>query len=84
MKKQYQKPLLVVEHYSLTQTVASCSGIKINVASRECVLADPDSTNMMINLAYRNGFLNPCDTNLSGTRYDGVCYHTNINAAFSS
>ena len=84
MKKPYQKPLFLVEHYSLTQTVSSCAGIKINSADTLCVLKDPDSTNGMLNWANRNGFLSPCIRDLSGDKYDSVCYHTNVNAAFTS
>lgn len=84
MKKQYQKPMLSVEFYALTQSVSSCNGISINAVNSTCVLEDPDSTNMMINWASHGGFLSPCLRNLSGYQYDGVCYHTSINAAFSS
>lgn len=76
--------MFVVEHYSMTQTVSTCTGIKINSVDTMCVLKDPDSTNMMLNWANHNGFLSTCDRNLSGNGYDSVCYHTNINAAFSS
>lgn len=84
MKKQYQKPMAAVEQYSLTQTISSCAGIKINAVSAECVLRDPDSTNAMVNWAHRGGFLGGCQRDLSGFQFDGVCYHTSINAAFSS
>lgn len=87
MKKPYEKPLLAVEHFALTQSISSCAGIKINSVDALCVLKDPDSTNVMRNLAHRKGFLNPCGIDgkdLSGHMYDGVCYHTNINAAFTS
>ena len=84
MKKQYQKPMVAVEHYLLTQSISSCSGIKINSVNTDCVLGDPDSTNAMINWAHHNGFLGPCQRDLSGYQFDGVCYHTSVNAAFSS
>lgn len=85
MKKPYRKPMLAVEHYSLTQSISSCVGIKINSVNAECVLKDPDSPNDMINWAHRNGFIgNACATDLSGYRNDTMCYHTSINAAFTS
>lgn len=84
MKKPYQKPLLAVEHYSLTQSVSSCTGIKINFVDALCVLRDPHATNTMKNWAQRNGFLSSCPRDLSGDKYDSICYHTSINAAFSS
>lgn len=84
MKKQYQKPMLSVENYALTQSVSACSGIRINSLDTQCVIMDPDSTNAMRNWAERGGFLVDCIRDLSGDKYDSVCYHTNINAAFSS
>ena len=84
MKKPYQKPLLALEHYSLTQSISSCTGIKINSVDADCVLNDPDSTNMMVNWAHHQGFLDPCIRDLSGYNFDGICYPTSINAAFSS
>lgn len=91
MKKKYQKPIVCVEHYSLTQSIASCTGIKIRangIPGRADVLADPDATNTMKNLARIGGFLEGgagCVNNLSSyVDKDGVCYHTNINAAFNS
>lgn len=85
MKKPYEKPLLAVEQYSLTQSISSCENIKINSVSSGCVIADPDSTLAMRNLAHRNGFLGTaCAIDLSGLMYDGVCYHTNVNSAFTS
>ena len=82
--------MLAVEHYSLSQSIFSCVGIKINSVDSQCVLDDPDSTNLMRNLAHRGGFLGECVTDedggidLSGHRYEGICYHTNVNAAFTS
>lgn len=84
MKKPYQKPMLAVEYYSLTQSVSSCSGIKINFVDTTCVLRDPDSTNEMRNWAFHKGFLNTCAINMTGYETDTMCYHTSINAAFSS
>lgn len=94
VKKSYVKPLLSIEYYALTQSIASCSGIKIasstpgQMPSREDIIADPDTTNAMHNALRRGGFLGPdlgCRISMIGrTDTDGVCYHTNINAAFNS
>lgn len=85
MKKPYEKPLLAVEQYSLTQSISACANIKINSVNSACVIADPDSTLAMRNLAHRNGFLgSTCAMDLTGRTYDGVCYHTNVNSAFTS
>lgn len=91
MKRRYEKPMLCIEHYALTQTIAACSGIKIKDGpgtGYEDVLNDPDATNTMKTMARRGGFLTTsdgCRISLVGTTdTDGVCYHTNINAAFNS
>lgn len=85
MKKPYLKPLIAVEYYSLTQSISSCSAIKINFLNRDCVMRDPDATNDMRNWAFRGGFLDTsCVIDMSGYRTDSICYHTNVNAAFIS
>lgn len=85
MKKPYEKPMLAVEYYSLTQSVAHCNAIKISAVSSQCVLNDPDSTNEMRNWAYRNGFISgSCNIDMSGYKSDTICYHTSTNAAFTS
>lgn len=86
MKKQYQKPLIAVEHYELTQAIASCS-LKIGFLSSMCVLKDADSTPEMRNLAMNNNFAdstNCVKSVIGGSTEDGICYHTNVNAAFNS
>lgn len=85
MKKQYQKPLIAIEHYELTQSIASCS-IKIGFLDRMCVLRDTDATAEMRNLAMEFYFSTGCSKTIEmgETREDGICYHTNMNAAFSS
>ena len=92
MKKSYEKPMLCVERYSLSQSIVACSGIKIYSSSgtpgKSDVLKDPDSTYYMIDWANKGGFLADgagCAIKLNGyTDRDGVCYHTNANAAFNS
>lgn len=92
MKRRYQKPTLSVERYALTQSLASCSGIKItNFADKnvkEDVLADADAPSIMKSLARRGNFLagtnTGCSITLDGTEIDGICFHTSINAAFYS
>ena len=85
MKKPYLKPLVAVEYYSLTQSISSCTNIKINFLDADCVLKDLDSTNDMRNWAYRRGFIgDECVIDMTGYNSDSVCYHTNINSAFTS
>lgn len=91
MKKRYLKPTVAVELFALTQTIASCVGIKIAKTGNggpEDVLNDPDSTDAMKSWAYYGGFLSnadSCTIEMNGMQDpDGSCYHTNINAAFNS
>lgn len=91
MKKTYTKPLLAVEHYELTQTIASCA-TKIGFFDSACVLSDPQSTNQMKDFA-KIGFFaqstiadkGSCSMTAQGMDgFDSICYHTNINTAFNS
>lgn len=85
MKKQYEKPMLAVEYYQLSQSIAACE-TKINFQSSECVIKDPDATNKMKDLAYSNFFVDSvCSESALGMDdYDSICYHTNASAAFTS
>lgn len=91
MKKVYEKPELAVEYFSLTQSIAGCRGIKIQgVGSSFDVLADPDSTAAMKNLARAYYFISTggcrrhADNMSEGTGNDTICYHGPIRAAFVS
>ena len=84
MKKQYVKPMLVAEYYTLTQSIAACT-TKIGFLNSECVKNDPDATNQMKDLAWVGFFMNGCDISPEGMDgYDSICYHTNVNTAFNS
>jgi len=78
-----------VERYALTQSLASCSGIKItnfpNKNASEDVLADGDAPSIMKSLARRGNFITGgCAIPIDGTEIDGICFHTSVNAAFYS
>lgn len=85
MKKQYIKPMIAVEYYELTQSIASCA-TKIGFLDSNCVKNDPDATDQMRALAWDNFFIEGhCQDypyGMDGS--DKICYHTNINAAFNS
>lgn len=86
MKKKYVAPTIVVEHYEVTQSIASCA-TKIGFLSSECVKKDPDATNQMKDLAWSGFFTdatNCVDYPEGMDSYDSICYHTNANAAFNS
>lgn len=93
MKKFYEKPMLAIEQYSLTQSIAGCTGIKIKgKGSSADVLADPDATSQMKSLASAFGFisaggcLRPLDgyTESGGSGGNTICYHGPIKSAFIS
>ena len=51
MKKQYEKPMMSVERFALTQTIANCA-TKIGFGGTvQCVASDADSTWEMKDLA---------------------------------
>ena len=90
MKKQYVKPMLVAEHYTLTQSIAACT-TKIGFLDSDCVKNDPDATNQMKDLAWSSFFMastpdrDGCFIYPEGMDgFDSICYHTNVNTAFTS
>ncbi len=84
MKSTYEKPLLAVEYFAMTQSVASCD-TKIGSTDTACIVADGDATSQMKDLALGGFFIENCSISASGAdENDGICYHTNANAAFKS
>lgn len=84
MKRNYVTPVIAVEYYNLTQSIAACER-KIGWRDTECVLNDRDSTDEMITLCDLFVYLDGCGTDIKGMKEtDGACYHTNANAAFTS
>lgn len=84
MKKQYEKPLIAIEHYELTQSIASC-GVKFNFLDKFCVIKDSDATTEMRNLAMKGYFIECTNVPSYGEdNADSICYHTNTNVAFNS
>lgn len=88
MKKRYVSPIAEVEQFSLTQTVAACSSIVIHSLTSECVTSSGGSsgvTKEMRDLANMGVFM-VCDQNASiwDNVYNGICYHSNVNMAFTS
>lgn len=86
MKMVYEKPMMAVEYYQLTQAIAACS-TKIGFLSSDCVKNDPDATSGMKDLAWDGWFADTAnceDAVSSESGDDKICYHTNAKAAFSS
>jgi hypothetical protein len=84
MKRIYEKPVLFVERFELTQMLSSCS-VLIGATDSACVLKDPDAGNYMRSLAKYGYFLGGCSIHRTGVDYeDGRCYLTLTNLVFSS
>lgn len=86
MKMEYQKPMVAVEHYKLSQSIAACA-IQINSLSNACVVKDKDSPPEMRSIAYLYSeyFSSDCQTNAATIQgNDSICYHTQVSACFTS
>lgn len=89
MKKKYERPIIEMECFQLTQQISSCGAVKINLTNDQCVLVSASATNEMKRLACIGFFLDVgeggCLMTAKGMEDgDGVCYMTNVNVAFSS
>ena len=86
MKRNYVTPLIAVEHYNLTQSIAAYV-VKINSMSSECVLNDSDSSWDMQDMAGFGFFVDLENCTRVATNMDfedGTCYHTSVQKAFTS
>lgn len=88
MKMKYEKPLVAVERYELSQSIASCA-IKVGPnGSNGCIKDNGQGLGGMWSMAYAGYFASVtggCDWVASiGQDFSGVCYHTQANAAFVS
>ena len=86
MRAKYEKPMIAVERYELSQTISACA-IKIASTGNDCVRYDPDTPWEMRELAFNNQmiFNTGCQMLINtGSTSTGICYHTNANAAFTS
>lgn len=86
MKMEYQKPMVAVEHYKLSQSIAACV-IQINSLDNACVVDDDDTPPEMRSTAiyYPEYFSTGCIENAAYVQdNDSICYHTQVSAAFTS
>ena len=84
MKLNYQKPMLKLQGYAASQSIASCY-IQIGLTDSMCIINDPDSTTIMKDLAWSGFFGDGCEMQAAGMEPDdSICYHTNANATFTS
>ena len=87
MKKLYEKPMVAVDRYELSQAIAGCGSIKIGLERSACFLKDPAAP--AISKAYAaNGWFTAngqcAIKTVSGVTYDGLCYHTQVNGVLTS
>lgn len=100
MKMKYEKPLVAVDRYELTQSIAGCDHIKVNAAGYMCFLVDTDIPIEIKSFAIGgvwfadNSCTNQVVQGVQGIQaenaghnpilYDGICYHTQVNSALTS
>lgn len=89
MKMKYEKPMVAVERYALSQSIASCA-VKVGInGSNQCIIDNGQSLGGMWSMAYAAGYFasvtGGCQNIANiGQDFGGVCYHTQANAAFVS
>jgi hypothetical protein len=85
MKKKYERPVIEMERFQLSQQISSCGAIRINLTNAACVLESASATDEMKRLAYAGFFMDGCFLQATGMEdSDGFCVMTNVNVAFSS
>lgn len=85
MKLKYERPMAVVERYELSLAISACS-TRIGLLNSACVYKDSDAPAEMRALAINNWFTAGHCVNVPSINQtsDGICFHTNANAAFKS
>ena len=86
MKIQYQKPLVAVEYFQLSQSIAACI-TKIGFLNAECIIKDENAPFRMKDMADIGYFLDIHNCDFAAEEMDlgdGICVHTSANATFTS
>ena len=88
MKMKYEKPMVAVERYELSQSIASCA-IKMGPSGTNyCILNNTVGLEEMRDWAYHGYFTGSaggCDfTPDIDQEFDGICFHTQATATFIS
>ncbi len=77
MKMKYEKPMIAVENFELSQAIAACV-TKISLNNHECVKKDPDAQDYWA-LAHSEGwFTDFCLKSTIGELNDTICYHSSV------
>lgn len=84
--KKYEKPAVLVERFSLSESLANCSTYRVNFLDANCVAARQDSLPPeMVFLAASGYFMSGDGCRPENRPTDGaVCYFTSTNMAFTS
>ena len=85
MKLKYEKPLIAVEQYALSQAIAACP-TQVGYNDNICMAKDEDVPELMRELAATGMFgEGRCVEPTIGMDFDdNVCYHTSANPLFCS
>ena len=81
--KTYTKPAVLVERFSVTESLANCNAMRLNFMDPNCVLKSPNATEEMKGLAQIGYFMTSGGCPQQAT--DGaLCFITSANLAFTS
>ena len=86
MQKKYEKPLIVIEKFSLSTSIASnCEGIVGNPSRGSCAVIGTGNI-YMFNSSVSECDYTPGDMGGEDDKWDGFCYHvpTEYNNLFNS
>ena len=85
LKSTYKKPMMAVEYFTMTQSVASCD-IKIGFSNADCIMDDPDAPDEMKDFAASGYFIGGiCDNaGVNMDSDDNICTHTQTANTFNS
>ncbi len=75
MKKTYQKPMVMIEDFTVSEMIAAASGgcgAIVTLVQQGC----ESTNNEFINDAFDIGhFTDACDLPITGDEYEGICLH---------
>ncbi len=82
MKMKYEKPMIAVENFELSQAIAACV-TKISFNNHICVQEDPDAMEFW-GLAHQGYFTENCKFSADSPENDSICYHSAVSLIFTS
>lgn len=82
--KKYEKPAVLVERFSLSESLANCSAYRVNFMDTQCVLDRQDSLPPEMIFLATHGYFMTVDGCTYRPTEGAVCYQTSANMAFTS